>query len=285
MRFAYYPGCTAKSTAIEYGESVEDISRYLGIDLEEIPDWNCCGATSGHVTNGELAIALPSRNLALAEKMSLDIVTPCPACFLRQKVAQYELKKDPQLKTRIETEIGMPLKLPQEIKHILQVLYRDVGIDSIQTKIQKSLRGLKAVTYYGCYLVRPPGVTEFDDPENPTIMDKIMEVLDVEVIDWSYKVDCCGGGLALTNPEIVKRLVSKIAISASEVGADAIITACHLCQSNLDTYQPRKRNANPIPIFFFSELIALALGSSYVKGWFKKHMVNPSGLLERLKLL
>ena len=281
MRFAYYPGCTAKSTAIEYGESVEDICRYLGIDLEEIPDWNCCGATSGHVTNRELAIALPSRNLGLAEKMSLDIVTPCPACFLRHKVAQYELKKDPQLKARIETDIGMPLKLSQEIKHILEVLYRDVGMDSIQRKIQKSLRGLKAVIYYGCYLIRPPEVTEFDDPENPTIMDKIMKVLGVEVIDWSCKVDCCGGGLALTNPEIVKRLVSKITISALETGADAIITACHLCQSNLDTYQPGNGNPDPIPIFFFSELTALALGSLHVKGWFKKHMVNPSGLLER----
>jgi len=285
VRFAYYPGCTAKSTATEYGESVEDISRYLGIELEEIPDWNCCGATSGHVINHELALALPSRNLALAEKMSLDVVTPCPACFLRHKVAQYELKKDPQLKTRIETDIGAPLKLSQETRHILDVLYHDVGIDSILGKIQKPLTGLKAVTYYGCYLVRPPEVTEFDDPENPTIMDKIMEALGVEVIDWSRKVDCCGGGAGLTSYEIVKHLVSKIVMSASEVGAEAIITACHLCQSNLDIHQPTDRNSQPIPIFFFSELMALALGSSHVKEWLKKHIVNPSPLLERLKLL
>jgi len=285
MRFAYYPGCTAKSTAIEYGESVEEISRYLGIELEEIPDWNCCGATSGHAINHELAIALSSRNLALAEEMSMDIVTPCPSCFLRHKVAQHELKKDPQLKARIETDIEMPLTLSGEIKHILDVLYRDVGIDTIQKKLQKHLTGIKAVTYYGCYLVRPPKITEFDDPENPTIMDKIMEALGVEVIDWSGKVDCCGGGLGLTNPEIVKRLVGKIAMLASEVEAEVIITACHLCQSNLDTYQPTNGNSHPIPIFFFSELMALALGSPHVKGWLKKHMVNPSGLLERLKLL
>jgi len=283
MTFAYYPGCTAKSEAIEYGESVEEICQYLGLELYEIPDWNCCGATSGHVISRELAIALPSRNLALAERMSLDIVTPCPACFLRHKVAQYELKNNPQLKARVETDIGMPLKLSQHTKHIIEVLHRDVGIDYIKKKIKKSLRGIKAVTYYGCYLVRPPEVTEFDDPENPTIMDELMEVLDVEVIDWSRKVDCCGGGLALTNPEIVKRLVSKITLSASEVGAEAIITACHLCQSNLDAYQPRSKNTHPIPIFFFSELIGLAFGSLRVKGRLKRHMVNPSGLLEGLK--
>jgi len=271
MRFAYYPGCTAKSTAIEYGQSVEDISRYLGVDLEEIPDWNCCGASSGHVTNHELAIALPSRNLALAEKMSLDIVTPCPACFLRHKVAQHELRKDPQLKARIETDIGMKVELSQETKHILQVLYQDVGIDSIQEKVQKSLRGLKVVTYYGCYLIRPPGVTEFDDPENPTIMDKIMEALDVEVIDWSYKVDCCGGAATIPAPEIAKKLSGKIVNAAAEVGAEAIVTACHLCQSNLDTYQLENENFHSIPVFYFSELA--------------KHMIDPSRLLKRLKLL
>jgi len=285
MRFAYYPGCTAKSTAIEYSQSVEDISRYLGVDLEEIPDWNCCGASSGHVTNHELAIALPSRNLALAEKMSLDIVTPCPACFLRHKVAQHELRKDPQLKARIETDIGMKVELSQETKHILQVLYQDVGIDSIQEKVQKSLRGLKVVTYYGCYLIRPPGVTEFDDPENPTIMDKIMEALDVEVIDWSYKVDCCGGGLSITAPEIAKKLSGKITTSAAEVGAEAIVTACHLCQSNLDTYQLENENFHSIPVFYFSELIALAFGSLHIKEYLAKHMTDPSRLLKRLKLL
>ena len=285
MRFAYYPGCTAKSTAIEYGESVEETSRYLGIELEEIPDWNCCGATSGHVIDHELALALPSRNLALAEKISLDIVTPCPACFLRHKVAQYELKKDPHLKSKIETDIGMSLTLSKETKHILDVIYHDVGIDSIQRKIQKPLKGLKAVTYYGCYLVRPPEVTELDDPENPTIMDKIMEALDVEVIDWSGKVDCCGGGAGLTSPNIAKQLATKIVMFASEVGAEAIITACHLCQSNLDMYQPRSENSRPLPIFFFSELTALALGSPHIKRWLKKHMIESSRLLERLKLL
>ncbi len=285
MRFAYYPGCTATSTSIEYDESVRETSRYLGIDLEEIPDWTCCGASSGHVINQELALALPSRNLALANRMSLGIVAPCPACSLRLKNAEYELKKDPALKTKIEQDIGMSLDLSQKSKHILEVLYQDVGIDAINEKVQKSLKGLKVVTYYGCYLVRPPEITGFDDPENPTIMDKIMEALDAEVIDWSYKVDCCGGGLSIVAPEIVKKLVGKIVIAASEVGADAIVTACGICQANLDMRQPKNSGSHPMPIFYFSELSALAFGSLNVKEWLAKHLVDPSDLLERLKLL
>ena len=285
MRFAYYPGCTATSTSIEYDESVRETSQYLGIDLEEIPDWTCCGASSGHVINRELALALPSRNLALANRMSLGIVAPCPACSLRLKTAEYEIEKDPELKTRIEKDIGMNLELSPKSKHILEVLYQDVGIDAIKEKVQKSLKGLKVVTYYGCYLVRPPEITGFDDPENPTIMDKIMEALGAEVIDWSYKVDCCGGGLSIVAPEIVKKLVGKIVTAASEAGADAIITACGICQANLDMRQPKNGGSQPMPVFYFSELSALAFGSLNVKEWSAKHFVDPSGLLERLKLL
>jgi len=285
MKFAYYPGCTATSTSVEYDESVRETSQYLGIELEEIPDWTCCGASSGHVINRELALALPGRNLALAERMSLGIAAPCPACSLRLKNAEYELKKDPALKTRIETDIGMNLELSQKPKHILEVLYQDVGIDAIKEKVQKPLEGLKVVTYYGCYLVRPPEVTDFDDPENPTIMDKIMEALGAEVIDWSYKVDCCGGSLSIAVPDIVEKLSGKIVHAASEAGADAIVTACGICQLNLDMRQPKDSSSQPMPIFYFSELSALAFGSSNLKKWSTKHFVDPSDLLKRLKLL
>ncbi len=285
MRFAYYPGCTATSTSIEYDESVRETAKYLGIELEEIPEWTCCGASSGHVINQELALALPSRNLALANRMSLGIAAPCPACSLRLKTAEYELKRDPGLKTRIEEDIGMNLELSQKSKHILEVLYQDVGIDAIKQKVQKALEGLRVVTYYGCYLVRPPEITGFDDPENPTIMDKIMEALDAEVIDWSYKVDCCGGGLSIVAPEIVKKLVGRIVSAASEVGADAIVTACGICQANLDMRQPKNSGFRLMPVFYFSELSALAFGSPNVGEWLAKHFVDATGLLERLKLL
>jgi heterodisulfide reductase subunit B len=285
MRFAYYPGCTAASTSIEYDESIRETSRYLGIDLEEIPDWTCCGATSGHIINRELAIALPSRNLALANKMSLAIVSPCPACSLRHKIAEHELKKDPELKAKIEKDIGINLELTRKTMHFLEVLFREVGLAAIQEKVQKPLKGLRVVTYYGCYLVRPPEITGFDDPENPTIMDKIVEALGAEVLDWSYKVNCCGGGLSIVAPEVVKKLTGKIVMSASEVGADAIVTACGICQANLDMRQPKNSGSHPMPIFYFSELSALAFGSPNANPWMAKHLVDASELLQRLKLL
>jgi heterodisulfide reductase subunit B len=285
MRFAYYPGCTATSTAIEYDESIRETSQSLGIGLEEIPEWTCCGASSGHVVDKELAIALPSRNLALASRMSLALVSPCPACSLRHQVAEHEIRKDPELKTRIAQDIGMDFELPLKPRHILDVLHRDVGIPAIREKVQKPLKGLRVVTYYGCYLVRPPEVTEFDDPENPTVMDKMMEALGAEVIDWSFKIDCCGGGLAIVAPDIVKKLTGRIAQAASELGADAIVTACSICQANLDMRQPKSGGIPPLPVLYFSELSALAFGSLNVKRWLAKHLIDPSIVLERLRLI
>jgi heterodisulfide reductase subunit B len=285
MRFAYYPGCTAKSTSIEYDESVRETSQSLGIGLEEIPEWTCCGASSGHIVNKELALALPSRNLALANQMSLTLVSPCPACSLRHQIAEHELRKNPDLKARIAKDIGMNLELPPKPRHILDVFYRDVGIAAIREKVKKPLKGLKVVAYYGCYLVRPPEITGFDDPENPTVMDKVMEALGAEVIDWPFKIDCCGGGLAIVAPDIVKKLAGRIAQAASESGADAIVTACSICQANLDMRQLKSGAFHPLPIFYFSELSALAFGSPNVKVWLAKHLVDPSGLLERLRLL
>ncbi|MFC1900031.1 CoB--CoM heterodisulfide reductase iron-sulfur subunit B family protein [Chloroflexota bacterium] len=285
MKFAYYPGCTATSTSVEYEKSVRETAQYLGIELEEIPDWTCCGASSGHVINHELAIALPGRNLALAEKMSLGITAPCPACSLRLKNAEYELERDPALKTRIEDDIGMKLELSRKSKHFLEVLYHDIGIDAIKEKVQKPLEGLKVVAYYGCYLVRPPEVTCFDNPENPTIMDEILEALGADVIDWSYKVDCCGGSLSIAAPEIVEKLSGKIVNAASEAGADAIVSACGICQLNLDMRQPKDGGSAPMPVLYFSELSALAFGSKNFKEWAAKHFVNPSTLMERLQLL
>jgi heterodisulfide reductase subunit B len=285
MRFAYYPGCTATSTSVEYDESVRETSRCLGIELAEIPEWTCCGATSGHIMNRELSIALPSRNLALARRMSLAVVSPCPACSIRHKAAQYELERDPELKARVEEDIGMNLEIPAKPKHILEVLYRDVGIDGIRAKVQKPLKGLKVVAYYGCFLVRPPEIAGFDDPENPTIMDEVMRALGAEVIDWSHKIDCCGGGLSIAAPDIVKKLAGRIVDSAMKTGADAIVTACGICQANLDMRQGRGVGSHPSPIFYFSELSALAFGSSNVNGWLAKHLIDPLPLLERLRLL
>ena len=283
MRFAYYPGCTAASTSVEYGESVKETCQQLGIDLQEIPEWTCCGASSGHVISRELSIALPGRNLALASRMSLPLVSPCPACSLRHKIARHELAQDPALKARIAEDIGMDLELFPKPKHILEVL-RDAGLEAIRSRVVKPLEGLRVVAYYGCYLVRPPEIAGFDDPENPTIMDQVMRALGAQALDWSYKIDCCGGGLSIVAPEVVRKLVGRIVLAASGVGADAIVTACGICQANLDMRQERGGGA-ALPVYYFSELSALAFGSSRVEAWLAKHRIDPSDLLRRRKLL
>ncbi|MDD1778230.1 MAG: CoB--CoM heterodisulfide reductase iron-sulfur subunit B family protein [Candidatus Helarchaeota archaeon] len=281
MKFAYFPGCSVESTALEYGQSVEEIFTFLGVDLREIRTWNCCGASSGHVMNPELTLALSGRNLFLAEQMSMDMLTLCPACFIRHKAAQNELKENRHLKTKIEKDIGRNLELSSKIRHVIEVLYYDVGIKLIQEKVRKSLKGLRVVPYYGCYLVRPHEIADYDDRENPIILEKLMESIEVECIDWPCKVDCCGASLGVTNPEIVKRLIAKIANTAHELGAEAIVTACPLCETNLDIYQS---NSTRIPILFFSEIIALAFGSLRVKEWIKRHLISPFSVLEKFKL-
>lgn len=285
MKFAYYPGCTAASTSVEYEESVRETAEILGIQFEEIPGWTCCGASSGHVIDHDLSIALPGRNLALAGKMTLPVVAPCPACSLRLKTAEYEMTNSPALKARIEDAIGMNISLADKPKHILEVLYEDIGIDKIREKVVRSLKGLKVVTYYGCYLVRPPEIAAFDNPENPVIMDTIMKAAGVEVMDWSYKVDCCGGSLSIAAPEIVEKLSGKIVRGARDAGADMIVCACGVCQLNLDMRQPKHGVETPVPVMYFSELLAYAFGSDSLKVWAAKHFVNPSGVMAACGLL
>jgi heterodisulfide reductase subunit B len=285
MKFAYYPGCTSGSTSVEYEESVRETADALGIEFQEIPGWTCCGASSGHVIDHELSIALPGRNLALAEKMALPVAAPCPACSLRLKTAEYELARDSELKKKIEDDIGMHLELSRKSKHILEVLYHDVGIEAIKGKVVKPLEGLKVVTYYGCYLVRPPEVTAFDNPENPTVMDEIITALGAEVLDWSFKVDCCGGSLSIAVPEIVEKLSGKIIRGAREAGADLIVSACGICQLNLDMRQPKGAEDTKMPVLYFSELMSLAFGSDKMREWAPKHFADPSPVLTTLGLL
>lgn len=285
MKYAYFPGCTATTTSIEYEESVRETAGYLDIEFTEIPNWTCCGASSGHVINHELSLALPSRNLALAEKMKLDVVAPCPGCLLRFKTAAHELSRDSELKSKIEEDISTKLSLSQKSRHVLEILHQDIGIKTIKDKVERPLEGLKVAPYYGCVLVRPPEVTSFDNPENPTVMDEIMEALGAKVVDWSYKVDCCGGSLSIVVPEIVQKLSGKIIQGAREAGADIIVTACGICQLNLDMRQPKDSGTQPLPALYFSELIAHAFGSKGISKWADKHFVDPLPKLAELGLL
>jgi heterodisulfide reductase subunit B len=278
LKYAYYPGCSLESTAREYDLSVRAVSSNLGIELVELPDWSCCGASAGHSTNHRLASALVGRNLALAENEKLDIAVACPACYLRFRTTYQEVKDDSQKQRELANLIGMPYEAKFRIRHLLDVICNDIGLDRVKERLTKPLGGLKVVAYYGCYLVRPPKVVAFDDPENPQSMDKLLTTLGAEVRDWSGKVDCCGGSLSLSKRMIAGQLVRDIIDTAQQAGAEAIVTACPLCHSNLETRQTADRQGK-LPIFYFTELMGLAMGIPGARSWLKKHLISPLNLL------
>ena len=282
LKYSYYPGCSLEATALEYNLSARVAAELLGVELVELEDWSCCGASSGHCINRELSLALPARNLALAEKAGNDMAVACAACFLRFRQTNHDLRADPALLKQIGEIIGTPYQARTDVRHLVDIFARMVGLEEVARRVKKPLKGLKLACYYGCYLVRPPGVTEFDDPENPTIMDRLMEAAGAECLDWTHKVDCCGGSHLLARTDIVAKLVGDICQAATDAGADAIVAACPLCLANIDM-----RETAGVPVFYFSELLALALGANtgQVKKWLKRHINDPVPVLNRAKLL
>ena len=274
MKIGYYPGCSLESTAREYDLSFRDVATKVGIELIEIPDWNCCGASSAHAVDPLLAAVLPARNLMIAEEMGLDITAPCAACFLRLMEAQKHLKEDHDLKKKVEEVLGKQYKGTSHVYHPLAVFSQAVVKKKIKGAVVNKLKGLKVVCYYGCYLVRPPETTHLDDPENPMVMDELMALTGAEILDWAWKVDCCGGGHALLRPDLVEPLVNEIIEGARKAGAKGIVTACPLCQSNLET---RQKGSKAMPVFYFTELLGLAMGlHREAEGWWRRHLIQPT---------
>jgi heterodisulfide reductase subunit B len=270
VKISYYPGCALHGTALEYDESTRAMTGMLGVELRELPDWNCCGASSAHITDESLALSLVARNLAIAQKQGMDVVIPCAACYSRFKAGEKEAESE-----------GKKLKF--RVLSLLELFVASELRDKIKEMKKRPLTGLKLVSYYGCLLVRPPKVTGAKNFENPQEMDDLLELLGAEVIPWSYKTDCCGGSLVLTRTDIVRRLTQKLYDKALEAGAEAIAVACPLCQSNLDSRQEEiSREAGKkydLPILYFTELVGLSLGHPDAGKWFKKHFVDPTKLL------
>ena len=280
--YIYYPGCSQHSTGLEYGLSTEAVFKHLGVELAELPDWNCCGASSAHALNHTLAIALPARNLALAQEMGRDLVTPCAACFNRMKGADYTLRNDPKAREEIEDLVGFTYTGQVTVRPVMGALFDDYGPEQIASRVKRPLKGLKVVPYYGCLLVRPPQVTQFDDPDNPQVMASLLRAIGAEVLDWSHATDCCGAGLSLSNAEVVQNLVGKLASRAREAGAEALVTGCPLCQVNLEM---RQTSDPKMPAFYITELIGLALGIPEADKWWRKHLIDPRPVLRSIGVL
>ncbi|MBF7083128.1 CoB--CoM heterodisulfide reductase iron-sulfur subunit B family protein [Desulfallas sp. Bu1-1] len=282
MKLSYFPGCSLGSTAKEYDLSARAVCRALGLELVELKDWVCCGATSAHSTNHLLSIALPSRNLALAQEAGMDLAIPCSACYSRVKKADYTMRNNEAMRKEIEDIVEFNYNGKVNVYSLIEALVNNIGVDAIGKSVKKPLTGLKVVCFYGCLLVRPPEVTRFDNSENPVSLDKVVKALGAEAIPWSYKTDCCGANLGLTSSEVVQGMVGRLLEAAQEAGAMAIVTACPLCQSNLE--MRRKQRGTDLPAFYFTELIGMALDLPEWKKWLNLHLIDPWPLLRSLSL-
>jgi heterodisulfide reductase subunit B len=278
MNVTYYPGCSLKGTARDYAASVEAVCNELGIELCELDDWNCCGATAAHSLDHRTAIHLAGRNLVLAEETGLDMLVPCPLCFNRLKTAQKELLGE--RKRAYEVSLRGP---GPQVWDLANFLAREDLLAEISRRASQSLKGLKAVCYYGCMASRPPRITGEREYENPQSMDRILRQLGVEAIPWSYKTDCCGASHLVARPDIVYGLVGKLYREAFKAGAQCIVVSCQMCQANLDLHQRRIMEttglSGELPVIYLTELIGLALAHGDATKWFKRHLVDPTSLV------
>lgn len=290
MKYAYFPGCSLHSTSKEYDISTRAVAQALGIELYEIPDWICCGASPAHTTLHYLSLALPVKNLLITQYAGAnELAVCCAACFNRLKIANHIVKTDEEKRGKINELLKDRYEGEVKIKHFLEIIVKEYGLEKITQRITRKLTGLKVVCYYGCLLVRPHKIMEFDDVENPQIMDKLMTVLGAESLDWPYKVECCGASFSLTKTDIVLKLGNDILQTAKDAGADCLVVACPLCQSNLDLRQreiEKKYNTKfNLPILYFTQLLGLALSIDPKKLGLNKHIISPQTLLKEKILL
>ncbi len=276
MAVTVYPGCSLNGSAREYYESVACLFEKLKIEYTEVPDWNCCGATAAHNLNKELSLLLPSRIIASAEKEgSKDLVVPCAACFNRLKSVQDTLSNSAEIKQQVSVCLGQNISATLKIKNIVEFISSrilQINSDEIKNPLKK-----KVACYYGCLLVRPHEVVEFDREEDPQIMEQILQKIGAEPIDWAYKTECCGAGFTISNSEIVAKLSAKIVQDAADRGAELIIVACPMCHANLDMRRPMiNKILNKkigIPVLYITQAIGLALGIEPAKLGVKRHFV------------
>lgn len=265
MKFTYFPGCSLKGLGRAYEESILPVFRELGIELNELEDWNCCGATAYMAVDEAKAFVLAARNLALAERQGQQaLMAPCSACYLVLNKAKHAIQDSPAMADKVRRGLSTAqLKYTGTVpvRHPLDILINDVGVEAIRQKVRTPLRGLKVAPYYGCQIVRP--YSTFDDQYNPTTMDRLLEALGATVVRYPLKTKCCGGSLTGTVPEAGTRMVYILLKEAMKRGADVVATVCPLCQFNLDAYHAQITSAYeavPIPTVYFSQLMGLAFG-------------------------
>jgi heterodisulfide reductase subunit B len=278
MDFSYFPGCSLATTAAESNLSMIKSARILGLNLIELEDWNCCGSSSASTLCKNLALAMAARNLSLAPA-GRPLVAMCPRCLHYLRSAQHCLRDDGETHRNLEEQFGRPINLDVEIIHFMEILVR-YGLDRLGEKARRSLKGLKFVPYYGCTLSRPPRLARQKYFQGE--MENILTALGAEPVTTALSHRCCGSFLSATDPEVVTPLVNEIIDSAVAAKANCLVTACAMCQLNLEI---RCTTKTRLPIFHFSEILALALGAEDYETWFVRHLVDPRPVLQNLALV
>ena len=262
MKYAYYPGCSLQESAHEFDVSVRAVMDRLGVELAEIPDWTCCGASAAEPVSELMSYALPARNLALAEKdlAGLDVLAPCSACYLNLLKVNREVVGNKALHGRVNEALdacGLAYGGTVRVRHILDILVNDIGLEAIGAKVERDLHGMRVAPYYGCQILRPYEV--FDDPRRPVTMDSVLTAMGAQLHPWDMGARCCGASLMVTHPEVAMHSVEAI-LTAAE-GADAIATVCPLCQMNLEAYQhDAAAGGHHVPVLYLTQLMGLAFG-------------------------
>lgn len=284
MKYGYYPGCSLEGISVEYNHSMRSLFAALEVEIEDIPDWICCGTLAAPSISRLLGVAAPLWNIAKAKQEGFEqLVAPCSACVYHFKNAEKQVYANNKLMVDVETVLETRLNdLPRTV-HPIEILVNDGFEARIKSGIQRDMSDLNVVCYYGCHISRPAEVMQFDDPEDPQSMDQLMNWVGVQTMDWSNKVDCCGAHFSLIKPDIVIELCAKLVESALEAGAEAIVVACPMCHANLDTRQEAisDRLGQPIkmPILYFSQVLGYALGIEPSALGLKKHIVDPLTLM------
>jgi len=285
--YAYYPGCSLDSTAKEYDMSVRAVFAKLDIELHELDEWTCCGATHSAVYNADSRFLLSIRNLALAEMQGYDaVVAPCSACYKNLRRAAKLAEADKTICTRVNDEMEEVFSCSGkvEVLHPLYLILRDYGLDVLKKRVVRPLTGLKIASYYGCMLTRP--MDEFDSAERPTGLDRLVRALGAEPVDYDYKAKCCGGALALSHSGTTARMAGDVLASAKGRGAEAVTLACPMCHMALDLYQSKAKKIVQrdldLPVVFFTQLVGLALGLEPAQLGLKRHIVPTASLVAQV---
>jgi heterodisulfide reductase subunit B2 len=287
MKYAYFPGCSAESTARDLYLSTVAVARALGIEFAEPEGWTCCGTTMAHQVDHDLSLTLAAANLLKVKEMGLDMAVSCASCYSRMKIANHEIAAKPKKRASVAAALGNDYDGSVKVRHFVEIVVEDLGIEAFKKALTHSLGGLKVAPYYGCLMVRPPEAAGLDDPENPVYMDRIIAAMGGESLDWPHKVECCGGSLTLTRSDLVVKLSESIIAMAKDSGAQCLAVACPMCQINLDMRQDDIFKAAgrryDMPIIYISQLMGACLGMSEDALGLNKLIVSPKEAMNHVR--